>query len=67
MGGKIKPGPVTTHRRRILESHQTARKAALGLSGTGFGLAWFKLKLLPPSPSPFLRILVPVAAIDTSC
>lgn len=26
MGGKIKPCPVTTHRRRILESHQTARK-----------------------------------------
>jgi len=39
---------------------------AFGFCGTGFSFGLFKLVDLPPSPSPFLRIAVPHAAIETS-
>jgi hypothetical protein len=39
---------------------------AFGLIGTGLAFGIFKLKLFPPRPSPFFKILVPVAAIETS-
>jgi len=40
---------------------------ATGFCGTGFNFGLFKEVLLPPSPSPFLRMAVPAAAIETSC
>jgi len=39
---------------------------ATGFCGTGFNFGLFNDVLFPPSPSPFLRIAVPAAAIETS-
>jgi hypothetical protein len=39
---------------------------ALGFCGTGFSFGLLRLVVLPPSPSPFFKMAVPVAAIETS-